>query len=121
MGSSSEASVLDALEQAEMAARERRLAASSEAEDILSAAQQRASAISARAGQRVDDALAELRLEAEAEADTAIDDLERAVAKRADASAGSEQADAGVEKAVAFVVAQVLGEVTSKSADEEHA
>ena len=54
MGSSDERSVLAALEQAEMAARERRLAASSEAERIISAARERASAISAGADQRVE-------------------------------------------------------------------
>jgi vacuolar-type H+-ATPase subunit H len=121
MGSSTEASVLDALEQAEMAARERRLAASNEAEDVLSAAQQRASAISAQAGQRVEDALDELRHAAEAEAEAAIEDLERAATLRATAGTNPGEADAHVEGAVAIVVAHVLGEVTPEPADEERA
>ena len=111
MGPSDEGSVLAALEQAEMAARERRLAASNEAEDILSTARRRAQGISDEAGQRVDAALDELRRNAEAAADAAIEELE------ASASTGSSTRPAaearGVEQAVAVVVARVLGEATA--------
>lgn len=119
MSSSTEASVLDALEQAELAARERRLSASSEAEDIVSAAQGRAQAISGQTGRHVDDALDKLRHTAEAEADAAIVGLERVAASRAASSARPSGADARVERAVAVVVAHVLGEVSSEPADVE--
>jgi len=119
MGSSTEASVLEALEQAEMAARERRLAVSSEAEGIVAAARRRASAISAQAGRRVDDALDELRRTAEAEADAAIADLERVAANRTNASTNPGQTDPRVERAVAMAVAHVLGEATAEGADQE--
>ncbi|MGD8485860.1 MAG: hypothetical protein PVG27_07895 [Chloroflexota bacterium] len=114
MGSSTEASVLDALEQAEMAARERRLAVSSQAEGILATARERATAISAGAGQRVDEALDQLRRTAEAEADAAIADLERGLASRTGASPNRAGTDARVEPAVAMIVAHVLGEATSE-------
>lgn len=119
MGSSPETSVLDALEQAELAARERRLTASNEAEDILSAAQQRAAAIAAQAGQHVDDALEALRQTAEAEADAAIEELERVAAQRAAARAGTVETDPAVERAVAVVVDHVLGQASSASPHEE--
>lgn len=109
--------MLEALEQAEMAARERRLAVSSEAEALVAAAQQRAAAISAQAGRRVDEALDGLRRAAEAEADAAIADLERAEEQRAEADANAAATDPRVEQAVATVVAYVLGEGTSEGAD----
>ncbi len=121
MGSSTEASMLAALEQAEMAARERRLAASSEAEAVLSAAQARASEIGASAGRRVDDALADLRHSAEAAADAAIVDLERVAAKRAGASTSRARDDRVVGSAVAMVVARVLGELSSDPDDGDRA
>ena len=118
---STEASVLAALEQAEMAARERRLAASNEAEGIASAARQRASAISAQADRRVDETLDELRHAVEADADAAIEDLERIAARRSSSSPSQGQADPSAEQAVAVVVAHVLGEAISEADDEERA
>lgn len=117
MGSSYERSVLAALEQAEMAGRERRLAASSEAEGIISAARERAAAISAGAGQRVEAALGELRRTTEAAADAAIEDLEASVPRAASVRHGT--VDAGVEQAVSVVVAHVLGEAMARSGGEE--
>ncbi len=119
MGSSNEATLLAALEQAEMAARERRLAASTEAEDIVSEARRRESVISAGAGRRVDEALDALRQTTEAEADAAIEDLERAAARRAGAGTSPGGADASVEQAVAVVVAHVLGEAIPATDDPE--
>ena len=119
MGASTEATVLEALEQAEMAARERRLAASGEADAIVAAARQRAAAIAAEAGRRTDDALDELRRAAEAEADAAVANLERMAAVQADARTTDRQADPRVEGAVSIVVAHVLGEVTADGNEQE--
>jgi hypothetical protein len=116
MESSTEASVLEALEQAEMAARERRLAASSQAERIVTAARQRAAAIDAQAGRRVEDALDRLRSAAEASADAAIADLER-VAEEHAAGRRERDDDRRARQAVALVVAHLLGEVSSEAAD----
>ena len=110
MGSSTEASVLAALEQAEMAARERRLVASSEAERITTAARAEVSEILAGAGPRIDEAIEQLRRTAEAEADAAIEELEReAVGRNRDQPRSSDD-DPVFERAVAMVVAHVLGE-----------
>jgi len=69
----------------------------------------------------VDDALDELRHVVEAEADAAIEDLERVAARRATSSTSPGQADPSVEQAVAIVAAHVLGEATSEPADGERA
>jgi vacuolar-type H+-ATPase subunit H len=121
MESSTEASVLAALEKAEMAARERRLAVSSEAEGIVSAARQRAATISSQAGRRIADALDELRGAAEAEADAATEEIERLAAGRSAAGTAPADADAAFEHAVAIVVAHVLGEASSEPASGERA
>ena len=118
MGSSTEASVLDALEQAEMAARERRLNASTEAEEVVAAARRRAAEITAAAGRRVDEALDQLRRSAEADADAAIEELEREAARRTPAVTSQEPAEPHAEQAVAIVVAGVLGETTAPAAEE---
>ena len=115
MGSSTEATVLAALEQAEMAARERRLAASTQAESILAAARERAAAISEQAGRRVDQALDELRRATEVRASATIADLERLAAPAS--APGPTQAD--VEQAVAMVVGRVLGETVPGIDDGE--
>ncbi len=111
MRSSDEGSVLAALEQAEMAARERRLAASNEAEDITSAARQRAQRISDGASQRVDAALDELRRTAEAVADAAIEELEARAAKGSSTRPGA--GPQAVDQAVSVVVAHVLREAVA--------
>lgn len=121
MGLSTEASVLAALEQAEMAARERRLTASNKADAVMSDAEQSASAVRARAGRRVDEALEALRGAAEADAEVAIEELERAAARQTRVSPGSPRADPAIDDAVAMVVARVLGEAPAGASDEEHA
>ena len=113
MGPSDEESVLAALEQAEMAARERRLAASDKAEDIVSAARLRAQGITDGAGQRVEAALDELRRSSEAAADAAIEELEAGTTRRASSDRGA--GERSTEQAVALVVAHVLGEATPGS------
>jgi hypothetical protein len=110
--------VLDALEQAEMAARERRLDASNEAEEIVAAAKKRAAEISAAAGRRVGETLDELRRTAEADADAAIANLEREAAERAPPGTSQGPAEPRVEQAVATVVASVLGETAASTAEE---
>jgi hypothetical protein len=119
MGSSPEASVLAALEQAELAARERRLTASSEAESILSVARDRAERITAGADRRVDETIARLRRGAEADADAAIEELERVAAQQVPSSANAGPDDRLDEEAVAVVVARVLGEASQDAADED--
>lgn len=117
MGSSTEAAVLAALERAEMAARERRLAASNRAEGIVTAAREQAATISAQADGRVDEVLRALRQATEAEADAAIEALEREAEARPAPSASLGLADASVAQAVSTVVAHVLGE-TAPVGDE---
>ena len=121
MESSTEESVLDALEQAEMAARERRLDASSEADQVAAVAQQRAAEISAAAGRRVEQSLDALRRTAETDADEAIAQLEREAARRTPASTKPQAAESHIEEAVAIVVARVLGEPAPTSAAKERA
>ena len=116
MEPSDEGSVLAALEQAEMAARERRLAASSEAERIISTARERADSISAGAGQRVEAALDELRRTTEAAADAAIEDLEAGASREVASSHGT--SDPNAAQAVSVVVAHVLGEASAKADGE---
>lgn len=119
METSTEASVLAALERAEMAARERRLAASHKAEGIVAAARERATTISARADQRVDQVLGELRRVTEVQADAAIEDLERRATTPSGQGSSPRRADPNVEQAVATVVAHVLGEAIPERDDEE--
>ena len=119
MGSSIEATVLAALEQAEMAARERRLAAATQAESILAAAHERAATIAEQAVRRVEEAEDELRRVTEAQADATIADLERSAAPRSDADTGPGSTDFGVEQAVATVAAHVLGEAILENDDGE--
>ena len=113
MGPSDEESVLAALEQAEMAARERRLAASDKAEDIVAAARLRAQGITDGVGQRVESALDDLRRSTEAAADAAIAELEAGTARSA--RTGRAAGEQSTEQAVALVVAHVLGEATPGS------
>lgn len=113
MGASSGDSVLAVLERAEMAARERRLAASAEAERIRSAGQVRAAALSARAQQRVAEALASLRARTEATADRAIETLEREASARAGVRARPSDGEPAFDRAVELVVALVLAEEDS--------
>lgn len=121
MGTSTEASVLEALEQAEMDAREKRLAVSNEADAIVAAARQQATAISAQTSRRVDEALDELRRAAAADADAAVAELERTAADRAGPDTTDGGTDPRIDEAVALVVAHVLGEVTTDGTRRERA
>jgi hypothetical protein len=112
-------SSLIVLEGAELAARERRLAAVAEAERIVAAATERAAAIEAAIPGQVEAALADRRREHEVRAASAVAaieaelaDLERAVARPDLERAGPRGAatDPAFEAAVALVVAAVLGE-----------
>ena len=99
-----------ALERAEMAARERRLVASSEAERITTAARAEVAQILAGADPRIDDAIERLRHTAEAEADAAIEELQREAFDRIGDQHRSSDDDPVFERAVAMVVAHVLGD-----------
>ncbi|MEA2025237.1 MAG: hypothetical protein U9O18_00960 [Chloroflexota bacterium] len=118
MESSSEATVLAALERAELAARERRLAASTEAERIATAGREDASVISSHAEIRIAAALDALRKEAESAADRAIETLERAAAGQARARVRPAGDDPVFDEAVELVVASVLGERASPPANK---
>lgn len=98
------------LEQAELAARERRLAASSEAERIVATAREQASDTARQAGQRASEALAELRRQVEADAARAIASLERDATARLDARAPTAHIEAAMAEAVDLIVKTVLGE-----------
>jgi len=119
MGSSTEITVLAALERAEMAARERRLVASTEAERITTAGCERASAVASQADTRVAGALDDLRQQAESGAGRAIEALEREAAERAQARTRSSDGDPAFDRAVEMVVASILGEHGSAQGDED--
>lgn len=106
-------SILIALERAELAARERRLAAEAEAEGILEAARVEARAIEAGVESGVAAALAELRAGLIGRAREEAAGVEAEIEALA-GSNGTEAADraarARFEQAVARIVAAVLGE-----------
>jgi hypothetical protein len=108
--SSTHASDLALLEQAELAAREQRLSASADAEAIILSGQERAAAISAGSDARIADALERLRERLTAEADSAIAALERDAQARARTRAEPPERDPAATRAVDLVVAAVLGE-----------
>jgi len=110
MGVSTEVPVLRLLERAEVAARGRRLAASTEADRIVTSGRDRASAITSGADARVADALDGLREQADSDAERAIEALEREAADQARVRARSPQDDPAFEQAVELVVALILGE-----------
>jgi len=108
-GDASEAAVVAALERAELAARERRLAAQADADRILADAAATVAAIRAGTARRVEAALTSLReghLEAAA-ADVAAIEAELAVV---DAGVRDGVAHARVEAAIDEVVGAVLAE-----------
>jgi len=111
--SSSHTSDLELLEQAELAARERRLAASAEADRIVAAGRERAAEIIAGADDRVATALEQLRERTTAEADRAVAELEQEADARARSRTEPSERDAAVGDAVEQVVAAVLGESMS--------
>jgi len=112
--SSTHASDLALLEQAELAAREQRLSASADAEAIILSGQERAAAISAGSDARIADALERLRERLTAEADSAIAALERDAQARARTRAEPPERDPAATRAVDLVVAAVLGESSTE-------
>lgn len=103
------AAAVAALERAELAARERRLAAEAEADAILAAAEAQVVSIEAGVGPRIDAALAELRTEIMVRAgdEFAALTVDPAVDAAADAAAAAVDP---VDATVGMVVAAVLGE-----------
>lgn len=110
MQSSTGASDLALLERAELAARERRLTASAEAERIVAFGRERAAEIAAHTDVRVAEALDQLRASTTAEADEAIAALRRAAGAGAPADTGTPDRDAAVGRAIDLVLAAVLAE-----------
>lgn len=103
------------LERAELAARARRLAAATQAEELLLAGRKRAAEIAASVPERVAAAVAAIRAEREAavDAEVARIDASPAVARIAPGApdGGADRAgDSAAEAAVALIVAAVLGE-----------
>ena len=106
-GASPYASVVGALEAVELAARERRLVAEAEAEQILSRAGAAVERCAAAVPARISAAVRELRARHEAAADLEIREIEAAI-RSTDADGAA--APATVERAAALLVAAVLGE-----------
>lgn len=104
-----ESSILLELERAEVAARERRLAAEAEAERALVDARARASAIQAGVEQAVADAIEARRLELEAEADREIAAIEGELAAVGERGRLTQE-DRSFRTAVRLVVGAVLAE-----------
>lgn len=107
-----DSSPLAILERAELAARERRLAANAEAEEILAAAGLRVAAIEAETPDRVAAALADLRLRHDERADAEVRAIEQELAELTASPARVEQ-ETATATAVELVVAAVLGEPAS--------
>jgi hypothetical protein len=103
-----ETAPLATLERAELAAREKRLAASAEADRIMADATERATAIATGVPDRIMAALAELRHAHDERAAREIAGIERELAALETAS-GSD-GDGAFATAVDLVVAAVLGE-----------
>jgi hypothetical protein len=107
---------LAVLERAELAARERRLAAVSEAERIRAAADEVAARIDADVPGRIASAVEALRLRHDTRATVEIAEIERELATLAGDEARSSgadgDADAGLSAAASLIVAGVLGETT---------
>jgi hypothetical protein len=103
-----DASPLAILERAELAARERRLAATAEAEHILAAAAERAAAIEAAVPDRIAAALADLRRTHAERAAAEVQAIERELASLGATPLPGR--DDAFSAAVELVVAAVLGE-----------
>jgi hypothetical protein len=97
------------LERAELAARERRLAAATEAESILAAAAERVAAIEAETPDRIASALGDLRSHHEKHASAEVVAIQRDLAAL-EARPTRRSTEAEVAAAVDLVVAAVLGE-----------
>jgi vacuolar-type H+-ATPase subunit H len=107
-----DSSPLAILEQAELAARERRLAANAEAEEILAAAGLRVAAIEAETPDRVAAALQDVRHRHDERADAEARAIEQELADLPALPARGGQ-DPAFAAAVELVVAAVLGEGAS--------
>jgi len=106
-------SILIELERAELTARERRLAAEAEAEQLLAAAQAEAQALEAGVKQRISRAIARRRRQQRAAAELEIEAIRAEIAGLELAGHGADgrsAEDAALERAAGFVVAAVLGE-----------
>ncbi len=101
---------LAALERAELAARERRLAAMAEAERIVAVATERARAIEAELSERIAVAVATRRREHRERTETAIAVVDEELAEFERRAVLPGPADPAFERAVDLVVAAVLGE-----------
>lgn len=108
-------SPLAILERAELAAREQRLAATAEAEEILAAAELRAAAIEAETPDRVAAALQDVRHRHDERADAEVRAIEQKIADLPALPARGGQ-DPAFAAAVEVVVAAVLGEGASGAA-----
>lgn len=105
--------ILLELERAELAARERRLAAEAEAERLVSAARQSATALRADAPAAIAEATTARRRELAEAADREIVELERemaALGTAADAAPDEEARRRAVELVVAMVLAEPIPE-----------
>ena len=103
---------LAVLERAELAARERRLAAVSEADRIRAAADEVAVRIDADVPGRIKSAVEALRLRHDTRATVEIAEIERELAALAGDEPGAQDDDehAGLSAAASLVIAGVLGE-----------
>jgi hypothetical protein len=106
---------LAVLERAELAARERRLGAASEAERIRAAADAVAERIAADVPGRISSAVEALRVRHDAQATAEIAGIERELAALAGDEPGAQEdladADAGLTAAASLIVAGVLAEM----------
>jgi hypothetical protein len=108
-------SPLAILERAELAARERRLAAGAEADDILAAAEERVAAIEAETPDRVAAAIVDVRRRHEERAEAEVQAIGRELADLP-ASPARVDGETAFAAAVELVVAAVLGEPASGAA-----
>jgi vacuolar-type H+-ATPase subunit H len=103
-------SILLELERAELAARERRLAAEAQAERMLAEAQSEAHMLGAGVARRIEHVLAERREQHRVETRGEVDAIHAAMAGLGTANRGATDMDPAVERAVELVVEHVLGE-----------
>lgn len=106
----SEAAEISRLEQAELAARERRLAAEAEADRLLEAARQRVREIEAGLEARIAAALADLRRAHLERAEAEVAAIEAELAGRARRLPADAATSPAFDEAVELVVGAVLGE-----------
>jgi vacuolar-type H+-ATPase subunit H len=105
-----EAAEVSRLEQAELAARARRLAAEAEADRLIETAREEARRIEAESDAQVANALAELRRRYLEQAESEVAAIEAELAGRAGQREAAAATGPAFEAAVELVVAAVLGE-----------